>query len=58
MKDIENVTRYIDVICDILFDELEIAVSGEMLDVLDASRQKVVQANHPMSLCEQAITKV
>ena len=58
MKYVINPPRYEDKLADVVTDELEILVTGQMGDVIWGTCDQVVYGNNPKSLGDKAIAQM
>jgi hypothetical protein len=58
VKYIINPPRYEDKLADVVTDELEILVTGQMRDVIPGTCYQVVYGNNPKSLGDKAIAQM
>ena len=58
MEDVIDLVRDEKILRDVLLDEAEILVAGEVLDVGEVSGDQVIDRDHPMAFREQAVGQV
>jgi len=58
MHDRIDLSSHIDVIGDVVMDELESPLPGEVCDVIDRSSNQVIHRNHLVTICQQTVTQM